>query len=228
MKRSTHKTVSAKEIQDIDRLAIVQHGIPSFILMENAGRECAKLILKRLASKKSKRVCIICGTGNNGGDGLVIARYLKAAGVKVHVCVIGQKKNLKQDPAINFSILESMNPSLYIGQRLLAQHQQNIRQADVVVDALFGVGLNRPLEKSFQKVIEIVNHESQYTVSIDVPSGLDATTGKKEGACIDADETIAFTFAKKGFFLNNGPEVIGKLNVIDIGIPSVLKKRIKY
>jgi hydroxyethylthiazole kinase-like uncharacterized protein yjeF len=226
MKHLPHKKVSALEIQQLDRLAI-EGGIPSFILMENAGRGCAQLVLRRLRLKKNKQVCIVCGTGNNGGDGFVIARYLAQAHVDVHVFVIGDKKSLKQDPAINFAILKSMHLPLYIRKRWSKEDRNKLREAEMIVDALFGIGLNRPLENSFQKVIEIMNHESQYTVSIDVPSGLNATTGKKEGACIDADQTITFTFAKQGFFINDGPGVVGRLNIIDIGIPAALKDRIK-
>lgn len=211
------KTVTVKQIQALDRMAMEKYGIPSLILMENAGRAVAEEVLKSLRNKKNPFVCVICGQGNNAGDGFVAARHLLNAGIKTKTFLIGKVNDLKHDAAVNYQILKKAGYAIVSPQKL--------SRADVVVDAIFGVGLNRAVGEPFKTVIETINKEAKCVVSIDIPSGLDGTTGKIYGVCVRADLTVTFSFAKEGFFKNEGPQRTGEIIVADIGIPERVSKK---
>jgi len=221
------KTVTVKEIQKLDKVAIEKVGVPSLALMENAGRSVAVEVIKRAKRIKRPRVCIVCGLGNNAGDGFVVARHLINAGIKTSIFLIGKGSRLKTDAAVHYRILKKLNyPITEIGNAR-AVLVGNIQKADVVVDAIFGVGLNREVGDPFRSVIEIINKNGRKIIAVDIPSGLDGTTGKIYGVCIKAQATVTFTFSKTGFFKDQGPRHVGKVVVVDIGIPVQLKKEIK-
>ncbi len=213
------KTATVQQIQELDRLAIEKYGILSLVLMENAGRVVAQEVLKRLRNKRKSVVCIVCGRGNNAGDGFVVARHLLNAGIKTKIFLIGKESDLKPDAAVNYQILKRCGYRIEVGEDVPSQQ---LSRADIMVDAIFGVGLNRPIEEPFKTVIETINKEAKYVVSVDIPSGLDGTSGKIYGVCVKADLTVTFSFAKKGFFKNEGPHAAGKIVVADIGIPRCL------
>lgn len=220
------KSVTVKQIQDLDKAAIVGLGVPSLALMENAGRAVAGEVARILQGKHRAKVCIVCGRGNNAGDGFVAARHLLNAGINPSVVLIGRGKDLKEDAAVNYRILKKLKyPVREIGSAdgLL---RRVLSTADVVVDAVFGVGLSRDIEEPFAGVLEAVNRYAKKVVAVDIPSGLNGTTGEIYGVCVRADVTVTFSFAKKGFFKNEGPRHVGKVIVADIGIPSRLKGRI--
>lgn len=220
------KSVTVKEIQKLDKIAIEQYGVPSLVLMENAGRSVTDEILKRIKKVKSPKVCIICGLGNNAGDGFVIARHLINAGVRTSIFLIGKAAKLKADAAVNYKILKkSKHPITETGDTDLC-FIRIIQKSDLIVDAIFGVGLNRDIQDPFRSIIEAINQAGKKVIAVDVPSGLDGSTGKIYGACIKADVTVTFSIAKKGFFKGEGPKYTGKVIVIDIGIPLVLLKEI--
>lgn len=214
------KIVTVKQIQDLDRNAIERIGIPSLVLMENAGRSVAEEVLKTLKDKK--KICVICGLGNNAGDGFVVARYLINAGKKVDIVLIGKGKNLKEDAFMNYSILKKLKYPIQEISGINKTVVQKIKAADAVVDAIFGVGLNRRVGAPFKSFIEAINAYAQKIISVDIPSGLDGTTGGTYGVCVRADKTITFTFMKKGFLLEQGPRMAGRVVVVDIGIPKCL------
>ncbi len=217
--RKKNNTVTVKQIQKLDKIAIEKYGVPSLVLMENAGRQVAAEVLKSLARVKSPRVCIICGSGNNAGDGFVIARHLINAGIKISVFLVGKGSQLKNDAAVNYRILKKLKyPIREVGTADL-RSLQAIRKADVIVDAIFGVGLNREVLGLFRDIIDAINKNGKKIISVDTPSGLDGTTGKIYGICIKADLTVTFTFMKKGFLRGQGPKHNGKVTVVDIGIP---------
>jgi NAD(P)H-hydrate epimerase len=192
--------------------------------MENAGRHVACELLK--ASEKNKKVLVVCGLGNNAGDGFVAARHLVNQGVKVKIWLIGRPGQLRGDARINYLILKKLKyPVIFIGAHSRVP-VGDIKQADAVIDAIFGVGLNREIGEPFKGVIDLINKCARRIISIDVPSGLDGTTGKRHGACVKADKTVTFTFLKKGFLLNDGPRMTGKVVVVDIGIPKQLKDKL--
>ena len=220
------KSVTVKQIQDLDRVAIEKIGIPSLVLMENAGRVVALEVLRQIKRDKNPRVCILCGLGNNAGDGFVTARHLLDKGIKTSVFLLGEGKALKQDAAVNYQILKKLKyPIVEVGARH-AVLLPAIRKADVVVDAIFGVGLNREILDPFCKVIDGINNTAKKVISVDTPSGLNCTTGSIYGICVKADVTVTFTFPKRGFFKGQGPKHTGKIVVADIGILTVLKNKI--
>lgn len=222
-----YKTLSVKKIQKLDEDTIKKYGVPSLILMENAGRTISNEIRRLLKSRIQKSACVVCGIGNNAGDGFVAARHLLDAGFDVSIYVAGSAKKLKVDAKKNYQILKNLKYSIKEVKNFSAADINTIKGADVVVDAIFGVGLNRKIIEPFKSIIETLNHEANRIISVDIPSGLDGTTGKTFGACIRANRTVSFTVAKKGFFVNDGPAHTGKVIVRDIGIPKKLIDRIK-
>ncbi len=214
--------VTVKQIQALDKEAIEEIGIESLVLMENAGRSVAIEVIRMLHKKRSGHVCVVCGLGNNAGDGFVTARYLINAGVKTDIILIGQASNLKEDTLSNYMILKKIKyPILEIDQVTDAVCQR-IGGAKIIVDALFGVGLNRNIKNPFLSIIKLINSSAGKTISVDIPSGLDGTTGKIYGVCVKAEQTITFSVLKQGFKRCDGSKMSGKVKVIDIGIPKVL------
>lgn len=220
------KTVSVQQIQELDRMAIEDYGIPSIVLMENAGRQVALEVIRQLKKIKKPSVCVVCGLGNNAGDGFVAARHLINRGIKTRVFLAGRGKFLKDDAAVNYQILKKLKCPIREFQRLDWTVISRIAVADVVVDAVFGVGLNREVTGFFRAVIEAINQKAKCVVSVDIPSGLDGTTGEIYGVCVRATTTVAFSFAKKGFFCRQGPRHVGKVVVADIDIPLQIIKKV--
>jgi len=217
------RTITTKQIQKLDDIAINQFGIPSIALMENAGRQTAIEAIKMLKRIKRPKVCVVCGMGNNAGDGFVIARHLINAGIGVNVWLLGDPKKLKKDALINYRILKKCKYPIRVGARRAVP----VRNYDLIIDAIFGVGLNRKIGAPFKNVIECINRDAKKILAVDIPSGLDGTTGKTFGVCIKANKTVTFSFAKKGFLIGQGPKQVGKIIVVDIGIPEKVKKLIK-
>lgn len=216
------KAVTARQIQNLDQKAIKTYGVPPVALMENAGRGVAEEIIRTFRRRKCQRVCVLCGPGNNAGDGFVTARHLLNAGVKTDILFLGSPQKLKSDARTNYNILKKCGYPVQHVRRLDAKVLAIFRDSGVIVDALFGVGLNRKIEGVFAGIILEANRQKKYVFAVDIPSGLDATTGKVHGVCLKADKTVTFTFAKTGFYKNDGPEYTGKIVVIDIGIPEKL------
>jgi NAD(P)H-hydrate epimerase len=221
------RSVTTQQIQELDRVAIEQYGIPSVVLMESAGAWVAAEVMMSLAKKQSKKVCVICGVGNNAGDGFVAARRLINVGAKVKIYLLGKVVSLKPDPLMNYNILKKLEYPIQEIQNITPGLKRDIVQSDVVVDAIFGVGLNRKIEGLFKQAIDLINAKARYVLSIDIPSGLDGTTGHIYGVCVKADKTVTFTCAKAGFWKNEGPHHAGQLEVVGIGIPRKLVNKIK-
>jgi NAD(P)H-hydrate epimerase len=196
--------------------------------MENAGRSCAELIKDKLAGTANPKVCIFCGTGNNGGDGYVIARHLLNSGFKVAVIICGDRSKIKGDAKTNLDILEGL------GQRVeqldLSESDVPARLkalcsgADMVVDGLFGTGLQGELGDEYKRLIEGINAQSSSILAVDIPSGLDCNTGEPLGAAIKARWTVTFAAVKKGFTLSKAvTEYTGEIFVASIGVkPSTM------
>ncbi|MFC1566949.1 NAD(P)H-hydrate epimerase [bacterium] len=225
-KSSQGKILSANEMKVFDDWAINNLGIPGMILMENAGREVAEYIYKNYFTKKSsyEQVTIFCGLGNNGGDGLVAARHLLIRGVKVRVYIVGGVSGLSADAELNFRILRKIG--MVVTPILTEKEIGKIKlgKKDIVIDGIFGIGLNREIDGINKEIIDHINLVAAPVISIDVPSGLNANSGDDWGTCIKASTTITFSFLKKGFFLKRGKEVSGKVEVVDIG---AFKKKYK-
>ena len=222
----TVRAVTASEMREIDRRTTEEFGVPSYELMEKAGRAVAEEAAK-LAGPPPKKILVLAGKGNNGGDGLVAARYLHQKGFQVQVLLFSEGKKLKVDPARNFV----ENTKLSIPTRIVGEHfawetvPQLLQESEVIVDALFGVGLDKEVREPYLSLIRNVNQSGRKVVSVDTPSGLDADTGKLLGACIKAAVTVTMGLPKKGFYENSGPGVMGKIVVADIGFPKELLER---
>ncbi|MBF0385548.1 MAG: NAD(P)H-hydrate epimerase [Candidatus Omnitrophica bacterium] len=217
--------LSVNKIRAIERKAIEEIGIPSIILMENAGRVAAEEALRELRSFKKGSVCVFCGTGNNGGDGFVLARHLINKGVKTNIFIVGKKNKLRGGAAMNYKILKQLTPKIYTVKDIDNFVRTKIKSARLVVDALFGTGLSRSVEDPYLSFIELINASKKKVIALDIPSGLDGTTGKILGVAVKAKKTVTFAFAKAGFYKNSGPACAGEVIVADIGIPRWLNKK---
>jgi NAD(P)H-hydrate epimerase len=214
--------MSRDEVRSFDVRAIDQLGIPGVVLMENAGRSCAELIKQILSNKSNPKVCIFCGTGNNGGDGFVIARCLFNGNFKVIVAICGERSRIKGDAKINLDILEHLG--LPIEQVDLDNPDITSRlkpwaaDADMIVDGLFGTGLTGQLDERYQLLINAINSLSVPILSIDIPSGLDCDTGESLGAVIKAAYTVTFVALKKGFTCEKALVHTGQIYIASIGV----------
>ncbi|MCA9408271.1 MAG: NAD(P)H-hydrate epimerase [Candidatus Omnitrophica bacterium] len=212
------KVVTVKQIQKLDDLAIYRYGIPSLVLMENAGRAVAEEVFRMIKSRPKPMVGIVCGLGNNAGDGFVVARHLIQGGVSTKIFLVGKGNQLKHDAAVNYQILKRLKFEIVENVKT-GNIKSILEKFDVVVDAIFGVGLNRDIEEPFREIINTLNTKAKRIVAVDIPSGLDGTTGKIHGVCIKAHTTVTFSFAKKGFYKAQGLKHVGRIVVADIGIP---------
>jgi NAD(P)H-hydrate epimerase len=219
----TCRIMSRDEVRAVDGWAINQIGAPGVVLMENAGRSCAELVKEKLDGVDDPEVCVFCGTGNNGGDGYVIARHLLNAAFKVTVVVCGAPEKVAGDARINLDVLERLghtidplDPSsrdVEVGVRTLAG------RANMIVDALFGTGLRGPLRAGHQVLVEAINALGTPILAVDIPSGLDCDTGRPLGAAIRAAYTVTFVAVKSGFAAApEAGEYTGQVYVASIGV----------
>lgn len=215
------KTVTARQMQELDQRAIREYGIPSLLLMENAGRGVAELIFHHF---KGRKVTVFAGKGNNGGDGLVAARHLHNRGFSVYVLLFAQPENLKDDPAVNFRIISKMKiPYLVVEENsTISDFLPAVEKTDVIIDALFGVGLERPVGGIYIEAVKAINQAGRNVVAIDLPSGLNSDTGEILGAAVKASLTATLGIPKQGLFQGEGPKLAGKICVVDIGLPKEL------
>lgn len=215
--------LTRSQMRELDRLAIEKYRIPALILMENAGRAVAQEALKMV--KPPARISVICGKGNNGGDGFVAARHLFNQGLKVYVFYLGHiMEAIDQGEAgINLRIIYEMGvPIKEISQ--VEPILPYLKKSDLIIDAIFGVGLERPIEGDLRVLIEKINQLNKPIIAIDVPSGLDCNKGIPLGVAIKASQTITLGAAKIGFKKPTAKKYLGKLTVADIGIPRFLFK----
>ncbi|MHC4570770.1 MAG: NAD(P)H-hydrate epimerase [Planctomycetota bacterium] len=225
--------MSRDEVRAFDAWAINELGVPGMVLMENAGRSCAELIEKELAGAANPKVCIFCGTGNNGGDGYVIARHLLNSGFEVVVVLCGDREKIKGDAKTNLDVLERLGQS--IEQLNLKEGDISSRVAtfaagaDMLVDSLFGTGLSGQLSDEYKRLIDSINSQRCPILAVDIPSGLDCDGGAPLGAAIKADYTVTFVAVKKGFTSREGTTpYTGEIFVASIGVePANQKLKLK-
>jgi len=218
-KRQKDYILSREEMYFLDKHTIEKIGIPGKELMENAGKGCSEFIHQELLKPQSK-VAIFCGNGNNGGDGFVISRCLKNWGHKTCVFLLGNPGKMSQETLENYQSCQDLE----IDITQISNAKIKLSGFDLIVDAIFGVGLKGVVKGWRTDLIEKINGSNKPMVSIDIASGVDANTGRAEVA-VNADYTLTMANYKYGHFLEKGREKSGNIKVIDIGIPDELYEK---
>ena len=222
------RLVKASEMQEMDRFTIEETGIPGIVLMENAARGATRVFVEHFEPPPNSRILFLCGPGNNGGDGYVMARYLHQKGFVVSVLVLSEYRKISGDAGVNLKIIQRMGLDVREapGPEPWIAHQDCIENSDFIVDAILGTGLSSNVRGFYRQVIEAVNASGKPVVAVDIPSGLHADTGAVMGAAVRADLTATFGFPKLGQLLFPGAALTGRLFRIDIGIPRAAADRV--
>ena len=214
------KVVTGEVMQQIDRRAIKEFGVPGLDLMERAGANCAELVDSRYGMALLLRAVVVAGKGNNGGDGFVIARLLQQKGWEVEVHLLARRDEISGDARANLERLPQTMLHECLTTADLADLVDAFRQTVVVIDAVFGTGLKSTVTGHYAQVIELINNSGIPVVAVDIPSGIDAATGRVLGTAVRARQTVTFALPKLGHVLADGPDYTGELRVTDIGIPA--------
>lgn len=216
------EVVSIEKAKLMDKETIEKVGIPSIILMENAAENIFKSIVH-----KGNSYLFFCGVGNNGGDGLAVARKLFLADKQVKIYIVGNLEKGTDEFLINYKIIKSIGISIEFISEINEINESipnDIRNSDIVIDSIMGIGLNRNLKDNMYELVDIINKNSKYTIAIDNPTGLNADTGKVMGISIHASKTFVVEVLKKGYFNLNARNYLGEIEVVNINIPNYIKK----
>ncbi len=213
------RIVTAEEMRDIDRQTIARYGISGVVLMERAGLAVGTKIKEIYGRKK---IIVISGGGNNGGDGLVVARNLHNEGWDVKVFLTSIPEDLKGDALSQYEAAIRFGLSIRPAEELFTQNPSVLAHHALIVDAIFGTGLSKPVAGKLSKVIRLINDSGLPVISVDIPSGVSSDSGQIMGDAVRADHTITFGLPKRGHFLYPGAGLSGRLFVEDIGFPHEL------
>ena len=215
------KVLTAAQMQEIDRLTINEIGLPGVVLMENAGRAVAREIIEKFSGPNHLDALVFAGKGNNGGDGFVIARHLIDNGWHVETIVLAARDAILGDAAVYLSALENCGAQVRFAPHHadLKKYLKNLGPFHVLVDAIFGTGLTKRVQGLYRVAIDWLNKELSTVVAVDIPSGIDGTTGQVLGTAVKADLTITFEFPKIGNVSYPGAGHVGELITVPIGIP---------
>ena len=209
-----NKTVTsiylAQQVRELDRITIEEKGIPGIKLMRSAAQACVDVLLGQAPSPG--KVSVLCGSGNNAGDGFIIAGLLANRGIEVTVGLVGKVPSAETDAGKAYGYCREAGVEILTAEL-------SLQDSAFVVDALLGTGLIGPVRPEYQQVISAVNLHDCTVLAVDLPSGLCADTGNILGACVKADMTVTFIGRKLGLFTNDGPEVVGELNFADLSVP---------
>jgi len=223
---------SRQAARQVDRLAVERYAIPSIVLMENAALHLAEVALD-LAHTEPARILVVCGPGNNGGDGLAAARHLHNAGTQVEIVLSGPEDASRGDAAINLTIAKRMGLRISCttpgAPRAELDAAARRLKPELVVDALLGTGLDRPVAEPIATLIRAINAMAQagtLVVAADLPSGLDCDTGEPLGVAVRATSTVTFVGLKPGFLRLGAQEYLGDVVVADIGAPKELTEQL--
>lgn len=210
--------LTRQQVRRIDELATSRYGIPPIVLMENAARSAVDVAVNMLGNDPHGQVAIVCGGGNNGGDGLAIARHLHNHGAAVAIWLACDADKYRHEALANFQIARAMQLDMHP-----AEPGEMARQTPALwVDAIFGTGLTQPSRQPFGAIVAAIHQTQRPILAIDLPSGLDCDTGKPLGACIRANRTVTFVAEKVGFAMPEAREFLGAVTVGDIGCPMEL------
>lgn len=209
------RALSRDEVRSVDRRAVDEFGMSGVVLMENAGRGCAELLLRQGIGGP---VAICCGRGNNGGDGFVIARHLDIAGVDVRVLLLADACTVRGDAETNLRVLQQSG----IPIRELPEAGElaaELSSCEWVVDAMLGTGTSGEIREPYRTAIDAINQSGRRVFAVDLPSGLDCDTGEPLGLCVRAELTATFVAEKQGFENPACRTLTGSVHVIGIGVP---------
>jgi hydroxyethylthiazole kinase-like uncharacterized protein yjeF len=215
------KVLNAEQMRNVDSYTINSIGIPGVVLMENAGRAVVDAMEDFFEGDGPMRVAVFCGKGNNGGDGFVIARHLAARGHDPVIILLTQMEQLQGDALINAEIAEKIGLEIreVPGQEALSSLDYDPRDFEVIVDAIFGTGLNSAVRGHYLGAIDLINSSGVPVVAVDIPSGLSSDSGELMGPAIEADLTVTFAYPKLGLILAPASTICGEVVVADISIP---------
>ena len=218
------KVLTSAQMKEIDRKTIEEIGIPGPVLMENAGAEVVRALIEIFPRPAAERIVVVAGKGNNGGDGLVVARRLLNMGASPTVLLLARVEDLQGDAALNARIgrgigLDIISVTIPADWR---KHKGALGRATVVVDAIFGTGLAKPAEGLYAKAIEDINAAPGFKISVDIPSGLSSDSFRIIGPAVKADLTVTLAAAKIGHVFPPAESCAGVLRVADIGVPAAL------
>jgi ADP-dependent NAD(P)H-hydrate dehydratase / NAD(P)H-hydrate epimerase len=218
------KLVTASQMREIDKEAIEGTGISGLELMEKAGKSTAEVAKEMLINPKGKKVVIFCGRGNNGGDGFVIGRYLSKWGAKINVYLLSKISEVKGDAKVNLNKAKKLK--LLIKEITRKEHLPKRIEADLIIDAIFGTGFEGEISGLVGDAVNLMNSSDIPVHSVDIPSGINATTGEVSKICIQAEKTVTMGLPKIGQFVFPGKKYCGEVRIADIGIPdSVVKNK---
>lgn len=219
------KAVTGTEMNKIDRYSIEQVGIPGIVLMENAALKIVKHVQEYFYAEQNtalkRRVVIAAGKGNNGGDAFAAARHLFGLGYRLNIYCLFEKEQISGDARVNFDILQKLGMKVFFldADSGLDKFTEDISNSSLVIDGIFGTGFKGQVQGLAEKVINIINENSGYTLSIDIASGIESSSGAAASPCIHAHKTVTFEYPKIGQLIYPGAQYTGKLAIEGIGIP---------
>ncbi len=215
--------LTREQAREYDRFASEQAKVPSLLLMENAGRGATECLLS-MRQGAPGQVVVVAGPGNNGGDGFVLARRLRILGHAVEVWLVGEPGRLVGDAQVMWNAYLGIGGEHHVvaEESALSGLKARLSAASTVVDALFGTGLARPIEGLHARVIELVQQRAAFVLALDIASGLDANRGRILGVAVHANATVTFGSEKLGHFTSEGVDCTGRLELVDIGVPTAL------
>ncbi len=225
--------LTRRESRKLDESAMVDYGLAGLVLMENAGAAVARETLAALREVGAERVVVVCGKGNNAGDGFVAARHLVSAGIPTSVLLLSLKEELRSSPDAwtNFTIIDQMAARGFGPEIVAFSDLEPVRGISeklsphvVVVDAILGTGLTGDVRKPASSAIDAINSSDAFVVSVDIPSGLDADKGVPLGTAVRADVTVTMAGPKAGFSKASARGYVGKVVVAEIGCGFLLQE----
>ena len=210
--------VTSQEMRELDRLTIEKYRVPSLTLMENAGEATAEALAARFSKQAKGGVLVVCGKGNNGGDGFVVARHLKKKSIPCEAVLLARKEEISPDAAENLRAYLKLKGKVFEGSDPLALLRERLKGKKLVVDAIFGTGLKEDVRGVSAEAIALINSSGLPVLAVDIPSGLDGDSGRPLGVAIKAEMTVALGYPKLGEVVYPGVAYVGELAVADIGI----------
>ncbi|MGB2867970.1 MAG: NAD(P)H-hydrate dehydratase [Bacteroidota bacterium] len=219
------RVVSAQEMRWCDETTINRHRTPGLVLMENAGRGVAEYLQATYGPLVDKHIVVVCGKGNNGGDGFVIARHCSQMHAIVTILLVADPSDLKGDARTNYRVVErwSKDPENRLGIRRFSKAAlKSVSKPQLIVDAIFGTGFSGRPTGAFSQALQWINGRTCPVVAVDIPSGVNGTSGVVEGKAVSATATVTFGLIKSGLLCNQGRALSGSIEVVDIGIPGAV------